>query len=136
MILATACTPAPSPPADALQTSDHADRETVTDVSDRCGILGAGCQGTEDDGCPDVIIELEQGCDHERTRKLVGELAQRMKDEPRFTRVAVQGDPTLASCVSSAVIAAGIEERRVAAHSDKLPHVSFGVVAWDGAACR
>ena len=115
---------------------NDAPRHTITRPGDTCGVLRPGCPGVEDDGCPDVLVELESGCDHELTRELLTALVSEMKREPRFTRVLVRGDPQLSQCVRSRIIAEGIEALRVAQQDDKRAYVDFEVDAWDGKACR
>jgi hypothetical protein len=125
-LIALGCGPSPS------SSVDH----HVHDVMDRCQLLQPGCPGPEDDGCPELVIELAQGCTSERTRATLGELSDLLKGDPRFTRVLVKGDPYLASCVAGEVRAMGVDEARVEAQNDKTPYVSFEVAAWNGGACR
>lgn len=132
----SACAASSAADQDAAQTQNDSPRHTITRPGDTCGVLRPGCPGVEDDGCPDVWVELANGCNHELTRELVTALVSEMKREPRFTGVVVRGDPQLCQCVASRIIAEGIEAARVVQQNDKRAYVDFEVDAWDGKACR
>ncbi len=112
----------------------------VSKRPDTCTTIPHGCPGTaDDDGCPDVLIEVGNDC--KLTAKAVGDLqtaASEMLNEAKLTRLLVVA-PTIvcANIVRAHLETHGVTAWRVIVAEDaNRSFVSFQVDAWMGRDCR
>jgi len=107
---------------------------------DKCPLVPHGCPGgADEDGCPDPIFEVGDGCTvTAQTVTLLADAAEEMKNEKDLTRMRIVAPTmTCANIFRAHLEARGIEDHRFTMGVDpNRSTVSFEVDAWKELDCK